>query len=40
VPFRGDPGLAAPLLLVTRRRGRSAIVERFRAEVKRAAAAL
>ena len=36
VPFRGDPGLAAPLLLVTRRRGRSAIVERFRSQVKAA----
>ena len=40
VPFRRDPGLTAPLLLVTRRRARSAIVERFRVEVKRAAAAL
>jgi DNA-binding transcriptional LysR family regulator len=38
VPFRGDPGLSAPLLLVTRRRGRSAIVERFRSQVKAAAA--
>jgi len=36
VPFRGDPGLVAPLLLVTRRRDRSAIVERFRAQVKAA----
>ncbi len=39
VPFRGDPGLVAPLLLVTRRTGRSAIVERFRTQVKAAAAA-
>ena len=39
VPFRGDPGLVAPLLLVTRRKGRSAIVERFRTQVKAAAAA-
>ncbi|MFL5298652.1 MAG: LysR family transcriptional regulator [Phenylobacterium sp.] len=38
VPFRGDPGLTAPLLLVTRRRGRSAVVERFRTQVKAAAA--
>lgn len=38
VPFAGDPGLVAPLLLVTRRRGRSAIVERFRSQVKLAAA--
>jgi DNA-binding transcriptional LysR family regulator len=37
VPFRGDPGLVAPLLLVTRRKGRSAIVERFRTQVKAAA---
>lgn len=37
VPFRGDPGLAAPLLLVTRRRGRSPIVERFRTQVRAAA---
>jgi DNA-binding transcriptional LysR family regulator len=36
IPFRGDPGLAAPLLLVTRRRDRSAIVDRFRAQVKAA----
>ncbi len=36
VPFRGETGLAAPLLLVTRRRGRSAIVERFRLQVKAA----
>ncbi len=39
VPFLGDPGLVAPLLLVTRRKGRSAIVERFRTQVKAAAAA-
>jgi DNA-binding transcriptional LysR family regulator len=39
VPFRGDPGLVAPLLLVTRRKGRSAIVERFRTQVKAAAIA-
>jgi DNA-binding transcriptional LysR family regulator len=39
VPFRGDPGLVAPLLLVTRRKRRSAIVERFRTQVKAAAAA-
>jgi DNA-binding transcriptional LysR family regulator len=39
VPFRGDPGLVAPLLLVTRRRGRSAALERFRAQVKAAAVA-
>jgi DNA-binding transcriptional LysR family regulator len=39
VPFRGDPGLVAPLLLVTRRRGLSAIGERFRTQVKAAAAA-
>lgn len=38
VPFRGDPGLVAPLLLVTRRKSRSAIVERFRTQVKAAAA--
>ena len=38
VPFAGDPGLAAPLLLVTRRRNRSAIVERFRSQVKAAVA--
>ncbi|WP_372782328.1 LysR family transcriptional regulator [Phenylobacterium sp.] len=37
VPFGGDPGLTAPLLLVSRRRGRSAILERFRAQVKAAA---
>jgi DNA-binding transcriptional LysR family regulator len=39
VPLRGDPGLVAPLLLVTRRKGRSAIAERFRTQVKAAAAA-
>jgi DNA-binding transcriptional LysR family regulator len=39
VPFRGDPGLTAPLLLVIRHRGRSAIVERFRQQVKAAAPA-
>ena len=33
----GDPDLVAPLLLATRRRDRSAIVERFRAQVKTAA---
>jgi DNA-binding transcriptional LysR family regulator len=37
VPFSGDPGLTAPLLLVTRRRGRSAIAERFRQQVRAAA---
>ncbi len=36
-PFKGDPGLAAPLLLVTRRRDRSPIVEAFRAQAKAAA---
>jgi DNA-binding transcriptional LysR family regulator len=40
VPFRGDPGLTAPILLATRRRGRSALLEQFRAEVKAAAAGL
>jgi DNA-binding transcriptional LysR family regulator len=34
VPFAGDPGLTAPLFLATRRRSRSAIAERFRAQVK------
>ena len=38
-PFKGDPGLAAPLLLVTRRRDRSPIVEAFRAQATAAAAA-
>ncbi len=36
VALSGDPGLTAPLLLATRRRGRSAIVERFRTQVKAA----
>jgi DNA-binding transcriptional LysR family regulator len=39
VPFHGDAGLVAPILLVTRRKGRSAITERFRTQVKAAAAA-
>ena len=38
VPLRGDPGLVAPLLLVTRRRDRSPIVGRFRSQVKAAVA--
>jgi len=37
IPFKGDPGLAAPLLLVTRRRDRSPIVAAFRAQAKAAA---
>lgn len=39
VPFAGDPGLVAPLFLATRRRGRSAIAERFRAQVSADASA-
>jgi hypothetical protein len=35
----GCPGLAAPMYLVTRRRARSAIVQRFREAVKADAAA-
>jgi DNA-binding transcriptional LysR family regulator len=38
VPLAGDPGLVAPLFLATRRRGRSVVTERFRAQVKAAAA--
>jgi DNA-binding transcriptional LysR family regulator len=38
VPLSGDPGLVAPLLLVTRRRDRSPIVERFRSQVRAAVA--
>lgn len=40
IPFAGDPGLVAPLFLATRRRGRSAIADRFRAQVKAACAPL
>ena len=39
IPFKGDPGLTAPLLLVTRRRDRSPIVAHFRAQAKAAATA-
>jgi DNA-binding transcriptional LysR family regulator len=39
VPLAGDPGLVAPLFLATRRRGRSVVAERFRAQVKGAAGA-
>src|SRR5207302_3686287 len=37
VAFKGDPGLAAPLLLVTRRRDRSPLVAAFRAHANAAA---
>ena len=40
VRLRGAKGLVAPLLLATRKRDRSTIVERFRREVSAAAAAL
>ena len=38
VPLRGDAGLAAPILLVTRTHGRSTLADLFRAEVRAAAA--
>jgi len=38
VAFAGDPGLAAPLFLATRRRGRSVVAERFRSQIKQQSA--
>jgi DNA-binding transcriptional LysR family regulator len=40
VPLTGDPGLVAPLFLASRRRSRSVVAERFRAQVKSAATPL
>jgi DNA-binding transcriptional LysR family regulator len=40
VRLKGTKGLTAPVLLATRKRDRSTLVDRFRREVRAAAAAL